>query len=234
MTKSSITTFITISIILLVGVFFVFMIAGFLAGQPNTNLVQPSEEKVEDNLQRKDPLITSAEDIYLSFVKQDDPIRGDAMAKLVILEFGDFECAYCLQIQESLINILADFEGQVKFVWKDFPNPSHLQARIAALAARCADEQGKFWEFHDYLFTNQDELSRELYNKIALELDLDLKQFNSCLDSQKYIEKVGQGLVDGQKLGVDATPYLFIGNSIVDFAASEEELKGVIRGELGQ
>ncbi len=232
MNKSSVVTFITVSIVLLVGVFFIWMMMSFWDGGEDINIIQPSSEEVQDNQQQIDPLVTSAEDVYLALVGEDDPLRGDQGIELLILEFGDFECPYCSQIQESLINILAKFDGKVGLVWKDFPNPSHPQARLAALASRCAEEQGKFWQYHDYLFVNQDQLSRELYNQLALELDLDLQLFNSCLETQKYIKKVGQGLEDGQRLGVDATPYLFIGKSVIDFAASQEEIEGVIRKEL--
>jgi len=230
MNKSSVVTFVTISIILLIGVFFVWMIVSFWGSSTDTNVIQPV---AKEKPQQQDPLITSAEDVYLSFARKDDPLRGGKDVELIILEFGDYECPYCLQIQESLINILAKFEGRVGLVWKDFPSPSHPQARLAAVAARCAEEQGKFWEYHDYLFVNQDQLSRELYNRLALELDLDLPLFNNCLETQKYIKKIGQGLEDGQRLGVDATPYLFIGNTVIDFAADGEQIEGVIRKELG-
>ncbi|OIO17409.1 hypothetical protein COV56_03635 [Candidatus Kuenenbacteria bacterium CG11_big_fil_rev_8_21_14_0_20_37_9] len=234
MVKISATTFIIISIILLVCVFFVFMIAGFFVSRPNANSVQTNIQNQTGNINGKDPMVTSAEEVYMSFLRDSDPVRGDGQADLLVLEFGDFECPYCFDMYSALIKVLADFDGQIGLVWKDFPNPMHLQARNAALSARCAQEQGKFWEYHDYLFVNQDELSRDMYNKIAIELGLNLEQFNTCLDSSKYIEELGQGLQDGQKLGVDGTPYLFIGNSKVDSLISEEELAGVIRKEFGK
>lgn len=232
MTNKQVIWFAVISLVLLAGFFLVAILLSL-----NLNYTQPlqQEQMQLDNIQRQDPdlLITPAAVLYQSLINESDPVRGNPQAKLIILEFGDFECAYCAQMYEDLLNILLAYQGQVKLVWKDFPNPSHLQARTAALAARCAQEQGRFWEYHDFLFINQDSLSRELYNQIALELDLDLAQFNKCLDNQEKIELVGQGLVDGQKLEVDATPYLFIGNRQFDYALSEDELKQVIQRELG-
>lgn len=240
MSKSNIITFITISIILLVGIFFIFIFIGFLSG-PNTNFIQQKkgEQRTNSDLQqvkqtKGDPLITSSKEIYYSFFNANDAVRGNKKAELFILEFGDFQCPYSLQIQEILNKILDDYKDKVSLVWKDFPNPIHLQARSAALAARCAQEQNKFWQYHDYLFANQDNLSRKLYNKIALELNLNLEQFNNCLDTQKYIKVIGQGLIDGQKLEVDATPYLFIGNTRVDSVVGEEKLRAIIRRELGE
>lgn len=181
-----------------------------------------------------DPLITSVSKLYESMIRENDPVRGNDGADFVILEFGDFECPYCRDLSTRLSRVVAEFAPQIKLVWKDFPNPIHLQARPAALAARCAQEQGKFWEYHDYLFANQDNLSRDLYNKIALELNLNLADFNRCLDGNNKIEAVGQGLTDGQKLGVDATPYLFIGNKVIDYAITEKELREIIKKELGR
>lgn len=235
MNRNHVITFIIISIVILIGVFFVIMMANFLS-ELNTNVIQTDLEQKSDDLNiggGKDPLVTSNKDIYYSVFDKNDPVRGSQNARLYILEFGDFECPYCEQMAVVLAEALVEFKEDISLVWKDFPNPVHLQARGAALAARCAGEQGKFWEYHDYLFANQDSLSREVYNQIALELDLDLPQFNNCLETEKYIEQVGQGLVDGQKLEVDATPYLFIGNTKVDQAISKEQLAGIIRRELG-
>ena len=234
MNNKQVVIFAIISVMLLGGIFLVSALSymGALSGIESEKAIETVEEEYEFRLSDIDPLITPASKLYLSLIGEDDPVRGDEAAEIVILEFGDFECGYCAQLYSNLVEILNEYQGQVKLVWKDFPNPSHLQARIAALAVRCAQEQGRFWEYHDYLFANQDDLSRELYNQIALEMGLDLAEFNSCVDSQEYIQMVGQGLVNGQELGVDATPYLFINNRKFDYALSYEELRGVIEGEL--
>src|SRR3989338_6323495 len=134
------------------------------------------------------------------------------------------------------IDILSSFNsselGKAALIWKDFANPAHTEARGAAIAARCADKQGKFWEYHDYLFENQDNLSRDLYNKISLELKLDLATFNKCVDGQETVELVGQGMADGQQIGVDATPYIIIGKRVFNYALSEEELRQAVEKEL--
>jgi len=191
-------------------------------------------DEVNDNVINKDivgpdPLITPSLE---SFIRETDPVLGSKDAELKILEFADFQCSYCLAMQTTLAKVLPEFKGRVSLVWKDFANPIHLEAKSSAIAGRCAQEQGKFWEYHDYLFENQDNLSRELYNKIALELKLDLSTFNKCVDGQETIELVGQGLDDGQSLGVDATPYLIIGNSAYNYALDEEELRQAIQEAL--
>lgn len=179
-----------------------------------------------------DPLITPARVIYESYINASDVVRGNQQAALSLLVFGDFECAYCQEFYSNLNEVWPDYSNRVRLVWKDFPNPSHLNARSAAMAARCADEQGYFWEYYDSLFENQSLLSRELYNMIALDLELDLPRFNQCLDTKKTAEKVGEGMTQGQELGVDATPYIFIGNRVFDYALSADELRQILDEEL--
>lgn len=194
----------------------------------------PAVKTTNRPLAQGDPLITSAEAIYQSVIRTSDPIAGNQQAKVRLIEFADFQCAYCRQMQSVLAKVISEYQGQVFLVWKDFPNPMHTEAFTAALAARCAQKQDKFWQYHDLLFANQDALSRTLYNKIALQLDLNLMEFNQCLDGRETAALVGDGLTDGQRLGVDATPYLIIGNSIYDYALEEEELRTIIKNKLDQ
>ncbi len=179
-----------------------------------------------------DPLITPASDIYASTVRKDDEVRGEEKAKLLILVFGDYECPDCQLLNKNLINLLKQYHQDIKVVWKDFIAPVHLNGRQAALAARCAARQGKFWQFHDALLQQGVKLSRTLYEKIAKNLSLNLQQFNKCLDQQEEIEFLGQGLKDGQKLGVDKTPYMFIGNKKYDYVLDYNELKSAVESAL--
>ena len=191
------------------------------------------EERAEIGKLTSDPLITPAAKVYQSFVRSDDPVRGDQRASLMIMEFGDFECPYCVQLYPYLLRLLDEYQGQVKLVWKDFISPIHMEGKRAAVAARCAAEQGRFWEFHDYIFTNQSKLGGDFYHLAAQELDLDMEKFNDCMNQPvKMVELIGQGLVDGQRLGVDGTPYLFIGNQKVGQLISYEEFKSIVDNEL--
>jgi len=235
MTNKQSIILVTVALILLGSIIF-FLLFSSLFTITTDNSLDDGEIVNIDNttlgVPVSDPLITPVAKVYKSFIRPDDPVRGTNNSGLTILEFGDFECPYCAQIYLDLIKILDEHRGEVRLVWKDFVSPVHINGRQAALAARCAAEQNKFWEYHDYLFENQSMLSRELYNQIALELELDLATFNNCLDNQSIIEYIGQGLEDGQRLGVDATPFLFIGNTKINFALTYEELKEVVEYEL--
>ncbi len=222
-------------LVLFAGAFFLVLLDVFNFNLNTSNNKLGNKIKVNSQRQNSsaDPLITSAARIYRSFVRATDPVKGDQRASLLIMEFGDFECPYSAQLYPSLNKLLEDYQGQVKLVWKDFVPPIHLKGKQAAVAARCAVEQSKFWQFHDYLFSNQAELSADLYQRIAKEINLDMEKFNQCLNQpEKVMSLIGQGLADGQRLGVDGTPYLFVGNQKIDHLISFEELRAIVDNEL--
>ena len=178
----------------------------------------------------------------------DDPIRGDQNAPITIVEFSDFQCPFCSRFQiQTLPLILEQYveTGKVKFVYRDFPiQNSHPNAMPAAAASECAHEQDKYWEYHDALFKNQGvwnsvEITSAItiFKEFATELDLNQDQFNSCLDSGKYIEEINNDLKDGRNYGITGTPGFFIGNEEIGFvklngAQPFEAFKSVIDSQL--
>jgi protein-disulfide isomerase len=100
-------------------------------------------------------------------------------------------------------------------VYKDFPLPTHPNAQKAAEAARCAGEQGKYWEYHDLLFTNQSKLDVANLKKFAADLQLNTTRFNTCLDNGTYAEKIRQDVTEGQRVGVGGTPAFFINGRLL-------------------
>jgi protein-disulfide isomerase len=111
-----------------------------------------------------------------------------------------------------LKELLKKYPQKVKLIWKDAPNPNSSQALLAAEAAKCAQEQGKFWEYHDLLFANQNYLSPSLYLEMARQLNLDTSRFETCLQSKKWNSIIQASLAEAQALGINGTPYLFIGD----------------------
>jgi protein-disulfide isomerase len=144
----------------------------------------------------------------------DDPIEGSTSAKVVLLEWSDFQCPYCGRFfEQTLPSIRKDYidTGKVKMVFRQFPLSFHPNAEPAAEASECANEQGKFWEYHDKLFSNQDALSVENYKAWAKDLGLDTTEFNSCLDSNKYQNEITADMSDGQSSGITGTPGFIVG-----------------------
>jgi protein-disulfide isomerase len=166
-------------------------------------------------------------------VAADDPSYGDAKAAVTIVEFSDFQCPYCLRAMPTLKQVQQKYGSRVRVVWKDFPLfRIHPQALKAAEAGRCAEEQGKFWPYHDRLFANQNALMVDDLKKYAQDLSLDTARFNSCMDSSKYAARVKEGIDAGNALGVSSTPTLFINGRILPGAYPIEELSAVIDEEL--
>lgn len=146
----------------------------------------------------------------------DDPVKGDMNAPITIIEFSDYQCPFCGRFYKT---ILPDIEkeyittGKVRYVFRDFPLEFHKQAPKASEAANCAGDQGKYWEMHDKLFENQNNLMVDKLKQYATEIGVDSNSFNACLDSGKYASEIEADVADGTKAGVSGTPSFFIGKS---------------------
>jgi len=142
----------------------------------------------------------------------DDPAVGPADAPITIVEFSDYQCPYCQRWHEETFQALMDaYPGQIHFVYRDFPLYSlHPQAEPAAVAANCANEQGKFWNYHDLLFSKKFDLGKEAYLAYAEELGLDKNAFETCLSSDKYVAEVSADYTSAGELGVNSTPTFFV------------------------
>jgi protein-disulfide isomerase len=129
--------------------------------------------------------------------------------------------------------VAESYGDRVKLVWKDFPLTSiHPEAFKASEAARCAGDQGKYWEYHDRLFQNQRALQVDALKKHAADMGLDAATFDSCLDSGKHTARVRAGLDEGTELGVGSTPSVFINGRLVMGAQPFEAFKAIIDDEL--
>jgi protein-disulfide isomerase len=160
-------------------------------------------------------------------------LRGDPKAPVVIVEFSDFQCPYCQSVQPTLKALLAKYEGRVSLAYRDLPvRDIHPQAELAAEASRCAGEQGKFWEYHDLLFANQNKLDRPGLVDLAHGLKLDEKQFDSCLSSGKYTPQIEQDRQLGLRAGVGGTPGFFINGNLLSGNQPQDAFEKLIQAEL--
>lgn len=165
-------------------------------------------------------------------VRPNDPVKGNPNAKVTIVEFSDFQCPFCARVLPTLKQVMETYPDKVRIVFKNYPLPFHQNAESAAMAALCAQEQGKFWEYHDRLFTNQESLSLNDLKKYAADLGLKTGDFNSCLDSKKYKKQVEEDLVEGNRVGVRGTPAFFINGQVLSGALPFENFKAIIDEEL--
>ncbi|HXX29864.1 MAG TPA: thioredoxin domain-containing protein [Myxococcaceae bacterium] len=160
------------------------------------------------------------------------PARGPANAKVTIVEFSDFQCPYCGAAFSTVEQLMQQYAGKVKLVFRQFPLPMHPQAAKAAEASLCAADQGKFWEYHDLLFRNQKKLEVPDLKAHAASAGLDTARFSQCLDSGEKKKQVDQDLEAGQAAGVNGTPAFFINGVFLNGAVPIEEFKKVVDPEL--
>jgi protein-disulfide isomerase len=159
-----------------------------------------------------------------------DPILGPADAPVTIVNFGDYQCEGCRELEQTLANLVVAFPGKIRIVWKDMPNESkHPEAITAAIAARCAGEQDKFWEYHDLLFANQSLIGAELYTTISTELGLRDRAFAKCLEDKTTAPLVQKTYDEGIALQLTATPTIFLNGERYTGAVDETTLKAIIR-----
>jgi len=163
------------------------------------------------------------------------PFLGPAAAPVTIVEFSDFQCPFCKQVVPTLTQVRSRYGEKVKLVYRDFPiDGLHPQARKAAEAARCAQDQGKFWDYHDALFANAPKLSLGQLKTYAQQVGLDLPSFERCLASGTHAAAVQKSVDEGIRLGVTGTPAFFINGEFVSGAQPVESFARVIERELAR
>jgi len=169
-------------------------------------------------------------------IAADDHIRGDVNAPVKIFEFSDFQCPFCSKHHATMQQIMDQYGDKVAWVYKHFPLDSlHPQARTAAEASECVWEQKGnegFWQFADKLFANQATLGPELYSQVADELNLNTDQFDDCVKSRKYQDKVEAEYQAGVKAGVRGTPGNFVNGISVNGAVPLASFQQIIDSEL--
>lgn len=157
--------------------------------------------------------------------------RGPANAPITLVAFSDYECPYCKRAETTVEQVLEAYPDKIRYYHRDFPLDFHAQARPAAIAARCANEQAKFWPYRTALFTSQD-LSEERFKAIADETGLDRAKFDECLASGKFGAAVDKDMADGVTVGVNGTPAFFVNGRMLSGAQPLDAFKQVIDSEL--
>jgi protein-disulfide isomerase len=162
-----------------------------------------------------------------------DHILGDKNAKVIMVEYSDFQCPFCGRAEPTVQQVITTYGKDVAFVYRHFPLTSlHENARPAALASECANEQGKFWEYHDVLYKDQTALTQTDLIKYATDLKLNVTQFTTCLTTEKYASVVDGDEAQGQTYGVQGTPAFFINGELVSGAQPFAKFKAVIDKDL--
>jgi protein-disulfide isomerase len=197
----------------------------FQKKQQEAMKAQEDEAKAEVENQFKNP---AKVDIGKS------PVKGPANAKVTIIEFSDFQCPYCRKGRDTMDEVAKAYPNDVKVSFKHYPLPFHKEAEPAAKASWAAQQQGKFWEFHDALFNNQDKLGTDFYLATAKELKLDEAKFKADMNSAAAAAQVKEDMELGSKNGIQGTPGFFVNGVAVKGAYPASHFKGIIDRWLNQ
>lgn len=157
-----------------------------------------------------EPLLKEPQAPYAEIDIKDYPSKGGANAKVTVVEYADYRCPHCRDAGIALKPVLEKYGDKVRFVFKDMPVDRTGVSRIVAQGAHCASEQGKFWEYHEAAFAQQDSLTTVSATKIAKDLGLEGGPFGECMASSRPEQKVAASQAEGERIGVEGTPTFFI------------------------
>jgi protein-disulfide isomerase len=162
------------------------------------------------------------------------PAIGSATAPITIVEWSDYQCPFCRRAHPTVEQVLNEYKDKVRFVYRDYPLPFHQQAMPASEAVHCAEDQGKFWEYHRNLFEVQGDLSQADLSKRATDIGLDATAFSACVQSKKHDPDIQSAASDGAAAGVTGTPAFFINGRMLVGAQPIEQFRDIINDELSR
>ncbi len=195
--------------------------------------IQEARKKYEDSLRVQADLTIMLQPPSVQVAYDAARVEGNPEAPVTIVEFGDYQCPFCKRGEATLKVLLAKYNGRVKLAFLDFPlTEIHPNAASAAEAARCAGEQGQYWEYHDSLFADQSKLDTSSLVERAQKLHLNESAFRSCLSSGKFKADIEANRDQGSKAGVSGTPAYFINGVFLNGAQSQAEFEKIIEREL--
>jgi len=198
----------------------------------------PKAKSVEKASPTSDMLVTKAPErqkiIYptITFI---DPQIGEKDAPVTIIEYADFNCVYCAEVQPVLVELLQKYKGKIRLVWKNLPITGlHPTSFMAAEAALCAGEQDRFWEYHDELFANQGYFTSDMIVEFAESVNINVDEFSSCLESNKMAPRVEKSMQEAEDLLIDGTPHFYINEQEISGVADVDDFSRIIDIELGR
>jgi protein-disulfide isomerase len=185
-----------------------------------------------ERLRKNSPVKIMLEPKRVAVDSSGHPSLGTKNAPITIVEFTDFQCPFCRASENTVKQIRSKYGDKVRLVHMDFPLSFHSHALDAAKAARCANDQNKFWQFHDSLFENQGKLSPADLKQTAKTLGLNSAEFDACFDKAKHESEIKSDMAAGEKLGVDGTPAFFIDGRPIVGAQPLPQFEQIIDDEL--
>lgn len=214
-------------------------IAGYAtSSNSNEDLIQQAVdaayERQEETLNEliESGALAASPSLDVNSFTDDDPSIGPEDAPVVIVEFSDFNCSFCKRFHDTTLQpLLEQYEGQIRFVYRDFAILGDTSI-TSAIASECAYDQDRFWDYHDLLFANQGNFSRDNLIGYATQLELDVDQFTVCIDDQVHLDDVRADSAAAQQIGARGTPAFLINGQFVSGAQPYEVFVQLIDAEL--
>ncbi len=191
-----------------------------------------NRQALVERLRKEAPVKILLEPQRVALNSSGHPALGAKNAPVTIVEFTDFQCPYCKKTEDTLKQLRTKYGDKIRIVHMDFPLPFHSHALDAANGARCANDQGKFWQFRDALFADQSKLAPADLKATAKKLGLNTGQFDACFDKAKYEGQIKSDQAAGEKVGVDGTPAFFIDGRPLTGAQPTSKFEEIIDDEL--
>jgi protein-disulfide isomerase len=215
--------------------FVIGLASGYLLwGRPAENAIVQASQQPQAQAQAQPPTQSTPQNVKRYDVSEDDNYSyGPSDAPITIIEFSDYQCPFCRRwYSDTWLQLREDYKGKIRLVYRDFPLFSiHSEAGPAALAANCAGEQGKYYEYHDLLFSS-DAFGAAVYEQYASQLGLNMTQFKQCITDKKFEEEVNADFQYASNLGINSTPTFFINGIPLVGAQPYDVFKQVIDQEL--
>lgn len=188
---------------------------------------------------KDDPMMTKKKDLkdILAgpIISYRDPSLGNIDSPVTIVEFSDFKCDYCIEQEKELKNILAKYQDKVRLIWKDYPEADMATESFqAAKAARCADQQGKFWAYHDLLFANNSKFNKDIFYQIAKTIDLDTDSFDKCFKGKGVENLINDNMAEANILDINGIPFLYVNDQEIMGNITGDDLDRIIKLELSK
>lgn len=237
-TKATLFVIASMSALLVFVVFYILLLAGTVPAPDGNNGL---EQVIYDGSKLEyDPYILrdpELEDVLAApIISNADPKMGDRSAKVTIVEFSDFECAFCAEQEQSLKELVKNYKYKVRLVWKDYPesDPGTDSFR-AAVAGKCAflQDEEKFWPYHDFLY-EFGKFDRDTFLRISDTIGLDRGRFESCLDSETAVNLVYDNILEANALDITGVPFLYINGTRVQGSMTYGELERMVKTELAK
>lgn len=178
----------------------------------------------------EDPAAETAKKISLENV----PSKGNPDAQVTVVEYSDFQCGYCARAANDVADFLKDYQGKIRFFYKQFPLSFHKWAEEASIASLCVYDQAneKFWELHDAIFEKQSEIkvadARETFAGMASKLGVDMKKYNQCVESEETRRRVASEMDEGKSIGVSGTPTFVVDGFVISGGANMKALRNAV------